>query len=142
MLETAMRKLSWVLVLGGLLSACGTGFDIVGVRAATATRDADDHVTVTAILTCMDADTAEQGACEDDGKEFCVNAEWVDRYPEPTERGPYETVCQTLPTVAGSVVVIRSKEPIPRDLVLRGFLSKIIVSMPADLGPEVIMDSP
>ncbi len=137
-----MRKMSWVLALGGLLSACGTHFDVVGVRAATATRDADDHVTVTAILTCMDADTAEQGACEEDGKESCVDVQWVDRYPEPTATGLHETVCQPLPTVEGTAVVIRSQAPVSRDLVLRGSLSKIIVSVPSGQGPEVILDSP
>ncbi len=55
---------------------------------------------------------------------------------------PYETVCQTLPMVEGSAVVIGSKAPVPRDLVLRGLLSKIIVSVPVGLGPEVILDGP
>ncbi|RKH03623.1 MULTISPECIES: hypothetical protein [Corallococcus] len=144
-----MHKTFIALALGGLLSACGPDFDVVGVRAATATRDADDHVTVTLVLTCLPIDGSKLDTCDDEEKGWsqCVDVGWYEGSPvgkskdRNVEVPKYVTgvsECVKVSPVEGSTVALRSKEPIPRDVPL--FIA-VDSGSPGE-GPRVVLVSP
>lgn len=118
----------------GLLAACGSGPDLVGVRAASAVRDADDRVTVTAILTCVTRDGSPGEDCDADGEEHCVVASWTRgagrESPQVVTSG---VQCVIPPRVEGATVVIRSSAPVPREsgLTIRlGSAPRVLIASP------------
>ncbi|NOK12392.1 hypothetical protein [Corallococcus exercitus] len=127
-------RISWMLTCCALLAACGPGPDLVGVRAATAVRDADGHVTVTAILTCVPGDGSPGGDCDADGEEHCVVATWTDGYSRYSPRIITSGVQCVIPQrVEGATLVIRSSNAVPRE-------TGIIITLGAM--PRVLLDSP
>ncbi|WP_404368438.1 hypothetical protein ACIHQR_04090 [Corallococcus coralloides] len=127
-------RIPWMLTCCGLLAACGSGSDLVGVRAATAVRDADDHVTVTAILTCVSRDGSLGGDCDADGEEHCVMATWDNGYsPSSTKSITSGVQCVTPPRVEGATVLIRSLDPVPRQgafTIQLGFTPRVVIDSP------------
>ncbi|AFE07469.1 hypothetical protein COCOR_07331 [Corallococcus coralloides DSM 2259] len=128
-------RIPWMLTCCGLLAACGSGPDLVGVRTATAVRDADDRVTVTAVLTCVPWDgSPAAGDCDADGKEHCMVATWTDSYGRNSPRIITSGVQCVIPQrVEGATVVIRSSAPVPRESGLTIRLGDT---------PRVVIDSP
>lgn len=127
-------RIPWMLMCCGLLAACGPGPDLVGVRTATAVRDADGHVTVTAVLTCVLRDGSPGGDCDADGEQHCVMATWADGYsPSHTQVVTSGVQCVTPPRVEGATVVIRSADPVPRE-------PSLVIQLGAT--PRVVIDSP
>jgi hypothetical protein len=133
-----MRVISWMVVLG-FATACGPRFEVVGPRAATATRDVDGHVTVTAVLTCVDANDGDGGDCDGDGKSVCVLAGWFTPQPAPTDFRANTVGCVTPSRVEGTLVVIRSEVPIPQGSPLKIELTR---ELSGGDGPRVVIDSP
>ncbi|RKG82378.1 hypothetical protein [Corallococcus terminator] len=144
-----MHKTLIALAFSGLLSACGPDFDVVGVRAATAVRDADDHVTVTVVFTCLPVDGSELDGCDDEeeGWSQCADAAWFPGSPvgdpqDGTVDRPAATTgaseCTKLAPVEGATLVLRSDKPVPRDV--PHYIS-VDSGSPGD-GPRVVLVSP
>ncbi|MBN9682159.1 MULTISPECIES: hypothetical protein [unclassified Corallococcus] len=133
-----------LVALAGLLTACGPRWDAVGVRAASAIRDADDHVTVTAVLTCVPANGSEPDGCDKDGESLCIG---LVGYPTP-EVLPEErsslgvwrvSECLQPKHWEGTTVVLRSPEPVPRDVPWTLELGRTLIG---GEGPRVFLASP
>ncbi|RYZ36749.1 MAG: hypothetical protein EOO71_30675 [Myxococcaceae bacterium] len=144
-----MHKILIALAFSGFLSACEPDFDVVGVRAATAVRDADDHVTVTVVLTCLPVDGSEPDGCDDEEKGWsqCVTASWFPGTPVGDPQGgpvdrPASTTgaseCVKVAPVEGATLVLRSAEPVPRDV--PHYIS--VDSGSPQEGPRVVLVSP
>ncbi|MCP3141604.1 hypothetical protein [Pyxidicoccus xibeiensis] len=134
-----------IVALAGLLTACGPRWDTLGVRAASATRDADDHVTVTAVLTCVPANGSEPDGCDKDGESLCIE---LVGYPTPDVRvdgrhsygGGWRTSeCVKPKHWEGTTVVLRSPEPVPRDVPWTLELGRTLIG---GEGPRVFFASP
>jgi hypothetical protein len=67
-----MTRTLFLATLGGLLTACGTHWEL-SLTDAGATRGSDDKVTLTAVVSCFDMSGVE---CKTDSAGYCVSATW------------------------------------------------------------------
>lgn len=111
-------KLTSIVACALALAACGTR-SYVNIASASATRDADQHVTLTAIVECQSSRTGDDCKHPEGGptsERFCVTGSWSPL----ADAGPIDVVqvCDSAALATGSktaTVVLRSNVTIPQD---------------------------
>ncbi len=125
-------------LLVSIVTGCESGREVAGVQAATASREADDRVSVSVVLSChLVYGVASAVGCDANGERVCVSAHWYAATDTLFASAVAAAeLCQVLPKIHGMQVELSSSEAIPRD---PG--SKILVR--ADpRGPALILPNP
>jgi hypothetical protein len=95
-------------------TGCESGHEVAGVGSATAARQSNGDVQVTATLTCLVAwgQPRVDGKCDADGTNVCVDAKWSPASDSSTQIGA-SRICQHVDHIIGATVQLTSSSSIP-----------------------------
>ncbi len=117
--KTCVRLLAWALSssLLALTAGCESGKEVATVGTATATRDAQDHVTVAAELKCeLVYGQPRASGCDADDEWACLRADWYDATDTSFQHSLGQArTCAKLGSVQSAKMQATSEGPIAKD---------------------------
>ncbi len=104
-------------LLVSIVTGCESVLEVAGVQGATASRQADDRVSVSVVLSCDEVyGVGSAVGCDADGERVCVSAHWHAATDTLFASAVAAAeLCQVLPEIRGTQVEFSSSEAVPRD---------------------------